>query len=52
MKPHGIVSEANDLTDCAVQRHGSSPQHGVSWIPMPSGAMPPSGQHDMGFAAA
>jgi hypothetical protein len=31
MKPHVIVNSANDLTDCAVQRHGASPQHGVSW---------------------
>jgi hypothetical protein len=31
MNSHVIVREANDLTDCAVQRHGASPQHGVSW---------------------
>jgi hypothetical protein len=31
MKNHVIVSGANDLTDSAAQRHGSSPQHGVLW---------------------
>jgi hypothetical protein len=47
MKSHVIVSETNDLTDCAVHHHRSSPQHSAPWNAMPSGEIPPSGQDDM-----
>jgi hypothetical protein len=55
MKPTVIVNGVNYLADCAVQRHGFSPQHGAPWSPVPSGEIPPGacpelrrrGQDDM-----
>jgi uncharacterized Zn-binding protein involved in type VI secretion len=51
MKNYVIVRGANDLTACAVQRHGSLLWHGGPWPPMPCSEIPPSGQDDMGEAA-
>jgi hypothetical protein len=59
LKPHVIVSpslrsrvnSANDLTDCAVHHHRSSPQHSAPWSSATSGEIPLSGQDDMGEAA-
>jgi uncharacterized Zn-binding protein involved in type VI secretion len=41
VKSHVIVREANDLTACAVQRHGSSPQHGAPQDALPCSEIPP-----------